>query len=318
MNNAKIKKAIVMVGLLTGICTARALPLQHTDLPAAPAWLLHLDCDALRLTVLGQYVLAEMEKPEAKAKLEVFQSLFTFDPRKQLHGVTLYSTGKTPEDGVLLLYADFDTSRLETLAKAAKQYKSSTHTQHTIHSWLDDKRRSKDGDKARNYAAIHGGRVVVFGQREGRVAEALDVLDRAVPLLSATDPLVQFGDGDNASFLVGAARKLDFANSDPNAAILKLSKMCRVQLAETQRQLTARVNLETNDEDVAQNIISIGQGLISLVKLQKEKPETLKLAESLTLKQQGANVRLQLGLPADEVVGWLKSKNRKHAEKTEK
>ena len=292
----------------------QALPLQPVDLPAQPAWLLHLDCDGLRQTVFGQFILIELEKPEVQAKLEMFQSLFSFDPRKQLHAVTLYSTGKATEDGLLLIYADFDADKLDTLAKSAKGYESSSHKSHTIHSWLDEKRRAKDGSKARNYAAIFGNRVV-FGQRAARVADALDVLDGRVALLSTSDPLVQFGNGVNASFLVGAARKLDFPSSDPNAAILKLSKLFRMQLGEKEGQLNGAVYLEANDADVAQSMASIGQGLISLMKLQNEKPEAVKLAEALALKQDGSTVVVHCTLATDEVVSWIKKTHKKSEKK---
>src|SRR5262252_3017054 len=92
--------------LLAASFTASANPLQRTDVPADPAWVLHVDCDALRPTVLGQYLLSELEKPDAQDKFAAFQSIFNFDPRKQVHGLTLYSTGSAPEDGVLLVYAD--------------------------------------------------------------------------------------------------------------------------------------------------------------------------------------------------------------------
>ena len=307
---------VVQVGcclVMTGM--VQASPLQTADLPAEPAWLLHLDCDNLRQTVLGQFILAEMEKPKIQAKLDVFQSLFSFDPRKQLHGLTLYSTGKAPEDGVLLLYADFDAAKLETLAKSAKGYESTSHKPHTIHSWLDEKRRAKDGSKARNYAAIYGNRLIAFGQRSARVAAALDVLDGRVPALAPTDSLAQFGNGVTASFLVGAARKLDIPSSDPNAAILRLSKLGRVQLGEKDGQLNGSLHLEANDEEVAQNMASIGQGLVSLMKLQKEKPDTVKLAEALALKQHGSTLLVHCTLAADEVVGWLKSKADKKSKK---
>ena len=101
-------------------------------------WVLHVDCDGMRPTAIGQFLLAEMDKPEAQAKFAAFQTIFNFDPRKQLHGLTLYSTGKAPEDGVLLVYADFDPERLVTMAKAAKDYQSTTYKQHVIHNWIDD------------------------------------------------------------------------------------------------------------------------------------------------------------------------------------
>src|SRR5207248_11108761 len=74
-------------------------PLQRNDISAQAVWAIHVDCDILRPTIIGQYLVGELSKPEVQDKFAAFQSIFSFDPRKQLHGFTLYSTGKSPEDG---------------------------------------------------------------------------------------------------------------------------------------------------------------------------------------------------------------------------
>jgi len=43
----------------------------------------HLDCDALKQTVVGKHVLSEMEKPEAQKKLAAFQAIFNLDLRNR-------------------------------------------------------------------------------------------------------------------------------------------------------------------------------------------------------------------------------------------
>jgi hypothetical protein len=284
-----------------------------------PAWVLHLDCDSLRPTALGQYLLAEMEKPDAQAKFDAFQTIFNFDLRKQLHGLTLYSTGKSPEDGVLLVYADFDPSRLVTMAKAAQGYQSTTHKQHVIHNWVDEKKKAKQGVKPRVYAAIQGSHIVVFAQQEERVAQALEVLDRAAPSLAGSGVFAQLGASGNSSFLQAAARKLDFGNSDPSAALFRLAKMARLQIGEAQGQLKATLNLEANDEVVAQQMGWVGQGLVALMKLQRGNPSSAKLAEALTLKQDGAGLVATLALSTDEAIALMKADAaRKAQKKTEK
>src|SRR5437899_2763290 len=91
MNATLWKQALLAGGLLTAGLTAQPEPLQRSDVAAEPAWLVHVDCDRLRPTVVGQYLMAELDKPEAQARLGAFQAIFNFDPRKQLHGLTLYS-----------------------------------------------------------------------------------------------------------------------------------------------------------------------------------------------------------------------------------
>ena len=160
-----MKRNLWKTGLAGGLMLAAAFnaaagPLQRNDVASDPIWVLHVDCDALKQTVVGKYVLGEMEKPEAQKKLAAFQAIFNLDLRTALHGLTLYGTASEPQDGVVLLYADFDAARLTTLAEGAKEHKSTTRGNHTIHSWLDEKKSAKDGVKPRTYAAIHNGKVI--------------------------------------------------------------------------------------------------------------------------------------------------------------
>ncbi len=178
------KAAMGVVCLAAAGLNADGSPLKRADVAADPAWVLHLDCDALRPTTVGQYIQSEMNKPEAQAKLAVFQSLVSFDLRTQLHGLTLYGASDSPKDGVLLIYADFDAERLVNLAKATNDSQSAAYKQHVVYNWLDDHRKAKDGVKPRVYAAIAGNRIV-FGQRQEGVSRALDVLDGAVATLAS-------------------------------------------------------------------------------------------------------------------------------------
>jgi hypothetical protein len=315
MNANLLKTALYVCAFAAAGLPAWAGPLQRADVAGEPAWVLHLDCDSLRPTELGQYLLAEMEKPDAQAKFDAFQTIFNFDLRKQLHGLTLYSTGKSPEDGVLLVYADFDPSRLVTMAKAAQGYQSTTHKQHVIHNWVDEKKKAKQGVKPRVYAAIQGSHIVVFAQQEERVAQALEVLDRAAPSLAGSGVFAQLGASGNSSFLQAAARKLDFGNSDPSAALFRLAKMARLQIGEAQGQLKATLNLEANDEVVAQQMGWVGQGLVALMKLQRGNPSSAKLAEALTLKQDGAGLVATLALSTDEAIALMKADAARKAQK---
>ncbi len=313
-----LSRFTVAACLIAGL-PAFARPLQRADVAGDPAWLVHLDFDGLRSTTIGSFIQTEMNKPEAQAKLAAFQALFNFDLRTQLHGVTLYGPSTLPAEAVMLVYVDADADRLITLAKAAKDAQNTTYKQHVIYSWADDK-KGHHGSGHRVYAAIKGGRVI-FGQRADRVGQALDVLDGAATSLAAGQAFPQLGATGDTSYIEAAARKLDIASSDPNAAMLRLSKLVRFQLAEAQQQVSATLTLEANDEEVAANMASIGNGLISLMKLQREKPEAVKFADALSLKQNDVEVAVSFKLPAGDLIEMMKAeaarKAKRQAEKTD-
>ena len=293
-----------------GVCAAGfmadAAPLQRADVVANPGWVVHLDCDALRPTTVGHYVLSEMDKPGNKAKIAIFQALSSIDPRTQLHGVTLYGTGPGPENGVLMVYADFDADHLVNLAQAAKDYQSEPHGKNTIHSWLDDKKKVKNDVKPRIYAAIQGNHVI-FSQREENVAKALDVADNKSPNLAGSHVFPAIGQAGNGHVIEAAAQKTGLPDSDPNAAILKLSQSVQLFLGESQKQINGEVTLITDNTEVAGHVLSIAQGLVALAKMQTDKPESAKVANAISLKQDDEKVIGTINLPAGDMVEFMKA-----------
>jgi len=303
--NDKFFKALVSSSLiLTGLCVWAA-PIQQSDIPAAPYWVLHLDCDKVRPTSIGQFLLSELEKPEAQNKFAAFTAIFNFDPRKQLHGLTLYSAGDKPDEAVLLVYADVDPARLETLAKGTQDYRNVPYKQFVIHNWKDDKKPSKRGAERRVYAAVYGNKIVAFGQKESQVASALDVLSRQAPGLDSVK-LWPFP-ANQTDFLQAFARKMEMAENDPSAAIFKLSKMVRLQVGESAGNAKAILTLSADNEEIASHLTSIANGLVALMKFQKGKPENARIAEAMSLKQDSADLVVNLTLPVGSVIEMFKA-----------
>lgn len=293
---------MMMACAFYGVSTTAA-PLKHADVVSEPAWLFHIDFDAMRGTVIGQHLLAELNKPEALNKLAAFQAIFNFDLRSQLHGVTLYGATTSPEEGVMLVYADFDAMRLTTLAQGANEHRASTHRQHTIHSWLDEKRSSRGSQEPRVYAAIYGNKIV-FAHNQDRVAETLDVFDSVVPSLSSNASYATLG--NDGSFIHGVATKFDPKSGSPNAEVFRQSKAMRLAIGERDRQLTATLVLEVANEEVAKHLEAVCRGVVGLMALHQDRPELQKIAQAIAVQQDGARIFGNLTLPADEFVQMLK------------
>jgi hypothetical protein len=315
------KSLLAAVGICASALVATAAPLHRADIASDPTWLLHLDFDGLRPTAIGKFILSEMDKPEAKARLAVLQSIISVDLRTGLHGATLYGVSSKPEEGVLIVYADFEEDRLVNLAKAATDHQSVEHNKHTIHNWMGDSKKDKDKDKPdephRIYAAIAGKRVI-FGQRESSVAAALDVLDGSASNLGSGSAFADLGASNTPNFIEGAARKMDLKDSDPKAAMLKFSKSLELAVGQKEQQLQGKLTLEADNEEVAGHMLAIAQGLVALMKFDTSKPEMLKFANALAITQDGPRVVGSITLPANEVVEMMKEgAERKAKEKKE-
>jgi hypothetical protein len=139
-----------------------------------------------------------------------------------------------------------------------------------------------------------------------------------VPNLAGNTVFAGLGAGGSTSFIQAAARKLDIPDSAPNAAMLRLAKLARLQVGEAQGQLTATLNLEAEDEDVAKQMASVGQGLLALMKLQRDNPGSAKLAQALSLKQDGAGVTASLTVPTTDAIELMKADAARKAQKKAK
>jgi len=282
--------------------TAWAGPLRSSDVPEDAAWLAHLDCDTLRSNALGKFILAEMDKPDNQSKLAVATAILGVDFRTQIHGLTFYAKADSPKQPVLMVYGEFDTNRLITLAQAATEYESTEHGRFAIHSWLDQKRKKADGSHARVYAALPGTNMIIFGQQQQAVAEVLDILDNKAPNLWNNKSYSQLlKSPEPGTFLQAVGRKLDL----PPAA-LDLTSHARLQVRESNDEIIAQFGIGGRNEEIAKNMLSIAQGITGLIKLQQERPRVAKLAEKVSLKQEGTEMLLTIAAPSEQVVELLK------------
>lgn len=293
--------------LLAICCSLPAAPLQRADVIRDPAWVVHLDCDSLRRTTLGGHLLDELEKPAAERNLNNFQAMFDVDLRRDLHGVTLFGMTMTPEDFVLVVYADFNAERLTELARSAEDYSSTEHGNRTIHSWRDRRRAARAGDSPRIYAAIYGRRVI-FSRKSDQVARELDVLDRAAPSLAANKDFDALDTSGADTFIEAAARRVKLPEANPGAAVFRQARMIRLTVAEAQRQVTGTLSIAALNEEAADRIASLARGVIAFFEMQTEKPEAVKLAEALSVRRDGDNVKARLSLPVDDVVKMIRAR----------
>ncbi|HQL78900.1 MAG TPA: hypothetical protein PLU91_11925 [Verrucomicrobiota bacterium] len=313
-----MKATLFRTGLCVGFLAAisaplMAAPLRRSDVPAAALWVLHVDCDNLRPTAIGRHLLAEMEKAEAAGSLATLRTTFNFDPRRQLHGLTLYGASNAPEDGVMLVYADFEAARLVAAARGAKHYQSTTNRQYVIHSWLDEPKHGGQGLKRRVYAAIHSGSIVVFSRQEPGVAKALNVLDRASATLAASRRFAELGAGGRSSFVQFAAGGLDLQGADLSTALLRYAKAARLEAGEERGELKATLNLQASDEEAAKHMVSAAQGLLALMKFRADNPVSVKLVQAIALKQDGADLAATLAVSSADAIEAIKANTARKA-----
>jgi hypothetical protein len=77
--------------------------------------------------------------------------------------------------------------------------------------------------------------------------------------------------------------------------------------------MKAAIQFEASDADTATQISAITQGLVALLRLQKNDPNDLKLANAITVKQDGPLVGCALSLPSSQLVDMIKEGQKRAA-----
>jgi len=295
-----MKRFFVLLGAM-GIAavTSFAAPLDNKDVAAEPALLAHVDADALRSTAVGKAVLADAD---VQTKLAAVQAMFNFDFRTQLHGFTIYTTVDHTEDPVLIIYAEFDPERLITLAKVFPGFQAETNGARVIYNWVDQKKKSADGS-GEIYASLSGHRVI-FSKSKSQITTALDVIEGKTASFSDGKLLLETEPGELV-VAQGVALKLNFANNNPSAAIFQASKSVRVQLGEEGDDVSAKVRLDAKDDDAANQIAAMVNGLLAVLHFQKDNPDLLKLANAINVRQDGEAVTLGAKAPSADIIHLL-------------
>jgi len=309
LKGTMMKRLLLLPAALLCVLTAGAAPLKRADVKADPALVVHVDFDAFRATSVGKAFLAQLSQPDIDEKLTAIQGMFDFDPRTQLHGATVYAMSVNPPEGVLIVYADFDSNRVVALGKLAPGFAVITNGSRRLYTWIDQKAKTNsDGSDGNHiYAAIRGNRLIL-SKGQSPLTTALDVLDGSAPSLSGDKAMTELGAAADGNVIQAVVRKFDFGGEDPNAAIFKMSKIVRFQVGEKADHIAATLSFQAKDEDVATQISAIAQGLLALLKLQQGDPGILKIAKAVSLHQDGATVTASASVLSQDVVDLIKSK----------
>ena len=292
--------------------SAPGAPLDRAGVSANPAWVVHVDTDALRQTYIGKYFLYHMDKPEMNSNMLAFQSIFSFDLRTQWHGLTVYGNSPAENDAIYIIFADLVPDHLIALLKAKDYSTTITNNHQVIYSWID-KGRLADGDpNPRKYAAFRPNRMIV-GVRQETVAAALNVIDGRVTNFASSKTWPELGAAGGVDFVQGAARKTDFRGSDPAVALLKAATELKLHASETDEQLSAVLTAVAGSELAAKQMSIASRGLVALLGLQNDNPALARLADGISIKQQGVVVTLTLSIPSTELIAALKAYDAKKA-----
>jgi len=288
----------VVVLLLGWAASVQAEPLNLKQFPVDTKWLAHVDVDAVRESVVVQrfYQDCIVKHGQDRHFGEVLEQ-FGFDPRTDLHGITLYGPRVCKDEGVLILHADVDKAGLLQKAERAPEHSVTDHGSYQIHSWMHRK-----GEHEHKVAGtFFTNSVLVFGHNVDIVKKALDVLDGKAPSLEGKkdSPLAQ---GVPAgTMFVARAVGLSEAGSVCKSPLVKKSQWLSLVKGEHSGEVFTDGTLVTDSKEIAEQVKQVVEGLRAMALLQHSDKDLQDLINQLKVSADDKTVKIVFRASVDSV-----------------
>lgn len=290
--------ACTLLCLVTCIGSAAALDLNQ--IPAGHRWVLHLDVQRALDGELGVWADQILAEPKARARIQLLEAVTGVQLRQDLSGITLSGVDGEEQQAMALIRGSFDPERIQTLAQAADGHSESRHREHTIHHWLD---RESEQPKSQ-YGSLVGNSILLLAGSEAAIRRGLDVIDGKIPSLDG-DPAFAALSQLDAAIIAGAATDMDeWQGLQPDATMLREVGALHLQIDEVAADLTLHLEVTAKQEEKAQQLQQIAQGLIALYGLgqhQQIDPAVQQLIQALEVSRDGSTVTVSTRMPVAEL-----------------
>lgn len=290
--------------LFAGVMSTTHADIAERDLPEGTQWYAHADLAAMRDSVTGRQILAFLDD-EVFAELEEETGIRLQD---DLRAATVFG-GVGKQDGALVLNGEIsekNRAKINAIMELYGEYSKDTRKGIEIYA-LDKRQRSgdsRDGDSEDMFAEDRT-TFVAFGKRKqtlitqnkARLDEFVDAGGRLEQRRKMDKPgslLVLQADKSmvKAGMNAGAGIKED---EDWDSNILQHMRQVAVVLSDKEGKAAIEAELVTANEQLAESIKNIVQGLISIKSLdQDEDREVLEMLSSIRLDQSGATIKASM------------------------
>lgn len=308
--------------LLLLLCWHFPLPTSAADSSSqGKDFVVRLDLDNIRESKLGRKLLQAIRKKAAEEfdgdrnPDEAFahvEKALGFDPFDELRTVTVRGRDITaPLQGMkVTIGMGTSTGNLEGLLLALPGYESAKHEDRVIHSVQID-------EGQRLHGAIYGdssrAKQIVIATSHSDVVSMLDTL--AQDGSRSPSDLSEKFKGDKKALLqvfLNQIPKIEDLEGPPKT-IARLLEQVTLSVRSDDDDLDVSLSLVADDEQHAEQLQQLAQGLVAMVSLAKESDgddEDLamaaKLLEGLEASRDGTEVRLRIQVAEEIVIGFMR------------
>jgi hypothetical protein len=296
---------LVSVSALSWTAAVRGEPLDAKAIAADTKWAAHLDVDALHASSTFQKARDELLKvhPEAETALAVVREVWKFNPRADLHGITIYGSQIKKDTGVAIVHAKVDKDLLVEKVQQAPNHQASSYGTYELHTWLHAEgsahQRSMTG-------TFYKPDMMIFGASVDEVKAAIDVLDGKKSNLAEAQPMLAGSIPQGAILCAGITGVAD-ADLPHKPPVAKKVESVLVVIGESQGDVFFHGILSMKQADSAQQVKAVMDGAVALAALMHgDDAETMKLIDAVSVTASDRSVTVDWRAPVDAVLAHAK------------
>lgn len=274
MTNYLGSAAIAVVAALVAWQPAVAEPLNPAHLPADAKWVLHVDFDAFRDTVIAER-LAKKRPEMLKAVNRWFEKELGLNPKEDLGSLTMFSDTYQEHTGAAILLADYDQDTLRETIEQKVEEKPESWQGATLYTM-------KKKDVAAAVVLLDGAIVLAPSPERAKQTVAL-IKGRGKSLDGQQSPLL--GKVPTGAVLYGAAVELQKISEHEGVfPILRQHKQVVYAVGNDGQEVFEQAEFTAVSPEVAQNMEQALRGGVALM--------TVWAADDQALTRAAKNVKI--------------------------
>lgn len=312
--DGSMKEYILTINIFCSMALgAFASEFTPTQVPANSQWYLHLNADGFKKGRLGKFVLEQVNK-EAE-KIDALVLLTQFDPRKDLHGITLFGSvvkddliGTVLVNGSYKMLADGSPAPLAQLEALSEPtvtgFKKEQINGVEILSWKNKVEDTQE-DK-QTFGTFFDKDHILFGDDRKQLLHALHVLSKKAPSLKA-NTLKGLAKEKGNHYLAGLLHMKGIP-IPPEANFMENVMTIGVSMGESEENLAVSMQMITTDEEACAQLQQIMQGFVALAHLSlinNKEPgskEAMEILQKINITIKNKTVFMNLSYPMGKIL----------------
>ncbi len=291
------------------LCTLARADFEPTTVPADAKWMFHLDLNALRESAIGKEMITLIEKNAvipnaANLQIDVKKVVATLNSATA-YGTT-FSKNEKEIDGTLILRG---TDELRKIAEGlAAQFSISNPADVIEVKGLPFPAYSIKGEVT---VAFPPEPIIIVSRSKPQLLKAYDLCRGKGPSSTRESSSLKKLIPKNRPLLVFAASEVPntdglFPENAPQARILKMASSASVAIGQNDKLTTATIQLVATDDELADKLLKIVQGLTAMLSLTQSSDQQLStFLQSVKTERHDRTIVVSLAYPTDGLIQMI-------------